>query len=75
METTINKLLGLKAGQGIDKAKVVLVKGSPAKLEEQLGVNVYFDQSGQITKQLGIKQVPATVAQEGKILKIMEVKV
>ena len=55
--------------------KVVLVKGSPAKLEEQLGINVYFDQSGQITKQLGIKQVPATVAQEGKILKIMEVKV
>lgn len=71
-----NKVIDwLKSRAGLDQAKIVLIKGSPAKLEALFGVDVYFDQGGKIVEQLGIKQVPAIVTQEDKLLKIMEVKV
>jgi conjugal transfer pilus assembly protein TraW len=55
-------------------AKIVLVRGSPIDLEEKLGIRIYFDQLGSITKKLGIKQVPAVVSGEGMRLKIQELK-
>lgn len=44
--------------------KIILIAGSPLKLYEELGIPIYFDQYGLITKKLGIKQVPALVFQE-----------
>lgn len=55
-------------------AKVILVKGAPLQMMQDLGITVYFDQFGKITHKLGIKQVPAIVRQEGQLLKIEEVK-
>lgn len=50
----------------------ILVKGKPIELEEQEGRPVYFDQFGYITSKFGIKNVPAKVSQDGKLLKIEE---
>lgn len=58
-----------------DKAfKVILVNGSPLSLEEELKLPIYFDQAGSITKKLGIERVPSRVEQDGRFLKINEVK-
>lgn len=54
------------------KPKLILTGGSPIKLEEEYKLDFYFDQRGVLTKQLGIKAVPAVVRQEGKVLKIRE---
>jgi conjugal transfer pilus assembly protein TraW len=55
-------------------SKIIMIKGAPLDLSKQLGKDVYFDQGGIITTKLGIKQVPAIVTQEGKKLKISEIK-
>jgi conjugal transfer pilus assembly protein TraW len=48
-------------------AKVILIKGSPFEVEKKLNREIYFDQQGALTKQIGIRQVPALVYQkEGK---------
>lgn len=54
--------------------KVILVRGAPLKLAKELEIPVYFDQSGLLTKKLGIKHIPAIVSQEGLHLKIEEIK-
>ncbi|MBX9620686.1 MAG: type-F conjugative transfer system protein TraW [Alphaproteobacteria bacterium] len=54
--------------------KLILVKGAPIALSEELKVPVYFDQSGLLTKKLGIYHVPAFVTQEGMRLRIEEIK-
>ena len=43
--------------------KLILTKGAPLALSETWKVPVYFDQSGRLTKQLGIHHVPALVTQ------------
>ena len=43
--------------------KLILTKGAPLALSETWKVPVYFDQSGLLTKQLGIHHVPAVVTQ------------
>jgi conjugal transfer pilus assembly protein TraW len=53
-----------------DKLKIILVKGSPLKLQREHKVWIYFDQAGFITTKLGIKEVPALVEQDGLRLKI-----
>ena len=55
------------------QALIILVKGSPFELMEQLDRSVYFDQEGALTKKLGIFQVPAKVTQQGKHLLIEEI--
>jgi hypothetical protein len=40
---------------------------------EELGITIYFDQFGKITKKLAISQVPAIVTQDNNLLKIEEV--
>ena len=54
--------------------KLILVKGAPLALSEELKVPVYFDQLGLLTKKLGIRHVPALVMQEGLHLRIEEIK-
>lgn len=53
--------------------KIILVGGSPAELMRSWKARVYYDQAGALTKRLGITQVPAVVAQQGKRLRIDEV--
>jgi conjugal transfer pilus assembly protein TraW len=56
------------------KPLLILVKGEPLNLSKTHNIHIYFDQYGHISKKLGIKQVPAVVAQEGKQLLIQEIK-
>jgi conjugal transfer pilus assembly protein TraW len=53
---------------------VILVKGSPLKLQKYFYQQIYFDQHGVLTSKLGIRQVPAMVQQEQgkKILTVTE---
>ena len=57
------------------KSKIILVKGTPLKLQERLKRDIYFDQHGFITNKLVITQVPAIVFQKSgeKVLTISEV--
>jgi conjugal transfer pilus assembly protein TraW len=52
--------------------KLVLVGGSPSELMKQWHTRVYFDQGGRLVAKFGITQVPATVSQDGDLLKIHE---
>ncbi len=54
--------------------KLILTKGTPLALSEELKIPVYFDQSGLLTKKLGIHYVPALVVQVGLRLRIEEIK-
>ncbi len=45
------------------RIRLVLVKGPPLALSEELGIPVYFDQGGFLTKKFGINHVPAIVGQ------------
>jgi conjugal transfer pilus assembly protein TraW len=54
--------------------RLILTKGAPLTLAEDLGIPVYFDQSGILTTKLGIKHVPAMVTQEKHQLKIEEIR-
>ena len=56
------------------KPTIILTGGSPVKLEEEYKLDFYFDQEGEIIKKLEIKAVPAVVAQEGKMLRVREVR-
>ena len=55
--------------------KLVLIKGSPVELTQKLNKPVFFDQGGVLTTRFKIKAVPATIEQDGKLLKISEVKI
>jgi conjugal transfer pilus assembly protein TraW len=56
------------------KVKPILTGGSYLELMKAWQVPVYFDQQGTLTQRLGIRQVPALVSQEGKRLRIDEVR-
>lgn len=51
-------------------AKIILIKGSPLKLQRTHKRWIYFDQAGFITNKLQISEIPALVEQEDKRLKI-----
>lgn len=68
-EAQVKLALGLRSKKQ-DKLKIILVKGSPLKLQRQHKKWIYFDQAGFITTKLGITEVPALVEQEGQKLKI-----
>lgn len=53
--------------------RIMLIGGSVFKLQEELGMQVYFDQMGELTTKFGIKASPAIAVQEGKKLRIEEV--
>ena len=52
----------------------ILTGGSYMELMRRWKTRVYFDQGGEITRRFGIRQVPALVSQEGKRLRIEELK-
>lgn len=56
-----------------NKPKIILIKGTPLDLSEQLGIPIYFDQLGIRVKKFGITQVPAHVSQKGLELQIEEI--
>lgn len=55
------------------QGKIVLINGSVLEISDQISRAVYFDQGGVLIHKFSIKQIPATVTQEGKRLKIEEV--
>jgi conjugal transfer pilus assembly protein TraW len=55
------------------KATIILIKGSPIKLQKKHKIWIYFDQQGLLTNKFGIVQVPAIVTQDRLQLKISEV--
>lgn len=55
--------------------KVILVGGPIFEWMKKLNRPLYYDQKGVLIEKLGIKAVPAIVTQEGKSLKIQEIKV
>ncbi|MBL8676046.1 MAG: type-F conjugative transfer system protein TraW [Alphaproteobacteria bacterium] len=55
--------------------KLILIKGAPLVLSEQLKVPVYFDQAGLLTKKLNIKHVPVLVTQKDLLLRIEEINI
>ncbi len=55
--------------------RIILVGGKILELQEDIGRTLYFDQAGELTNKFGIEQVPAIVVQEGKRLKIQEIKI
>lgn len=54
--------------------KLVLVAGEPLSLMRKWKSVVYFDQGGKLTKRFAITQVPAIVRQEGRRLRIDELR-
>ncbi len=54
--------------------KIVLVAGEPLALMRKWKSSVYFDQGGKLIKRFSIAQVPAIVRQEGKRLRIDELR-
>lgn len=57
------------------KVKAILTGGSYLDLMKAWRLPVYYDQQGVLVHKLGITQVPAIVSQEGRRLRIDEVKV
>ncbi|MDP4154225.1 MAG: type-F conjugative transfer system protein TraW [Bacillota bacterium] len=56
-----------------ESLKLILVRGAPLELAEELGIPVYFDQNGVLTKKIGVQYVPAVVSQDNLHLRIEEV--
>ena len=57
------------------RVHLILTGGSYIDFMKHFDVRVYFDQQGLLVRRLGIRQVPALVTQEGKRLRIDELKV
>jgi len=54
--------------------KPVLVAGGPLDISRRWKRQVYFDQGGFLVQRLGIRNVPALVTQQGKVLRIDELR-
>lgn len=63
-----------KTRKSYKKLTIILTKGEPIKLSEELQEEIFFDQQGLITTKLKIEHIPAIVTQENKWLKIEEIK-
>lgn len=53
--------------------KLVMTAGQPLEFMRKYRVRTFFDQGGTLVARLGIRQVPARVAQHGKVLRIEEI--
>ncbi len=65
-QRTLRKLKGA--------AKPILVAGEPLNLMRDWKRRVFYDQGGALVRRLGIRQVPAVVTQDGKRLRVDEVR-
>lgn len=54
------------------RGKAVLVGGSWVDLTKSWKQQIYFDQQGALVKRFGIRAVPATVVQQGRVLQVSE---
>ncbi len=52
---------------------IVLIAGKPIELNEKLGMSIYFDQGGALTKKFGISHVPAKIEQVRKTDRFLKV--
>jgi conjugal transfer pilus assembly protein TraW len=57
---------------GGTRAKLILVRGAPLELMKARQRRFYFDQGGSLVKHFGIRSVPATVEQQGRVLLVTE---
>lgn len=57
---------------GATRAKLILVRGAPLELMKERQRRFYFDQGGSLVKHFGIRAVPATVEQQGRVLLVTE---
>lgn len=57
---------------GSARAKLILVRGAPLELMKTRQRRFYFDQGGSLVKHFGIRAVPATVEQQGRVLLVTE---
>ena len=57
------------------RAHLILTGGSFIDFMKRHDLRVYYDQRGLLVQRLGIRQVPALVTQEGRMLRIDELKV
>jgi conjugal transfer pilus assembly protein TraW len=57
---------------GATRAKLILVRGAPLELMNARQRRFYFDQGGSLVKHFGIRAVPATVEQQGRVLLVTE---
>jgi conjugal transfer pilus assembly protein TraW len=57
------------------ETRIILTGGKILELQEDMGRTLYFDQAGELTSKFDIKQVPALVVQNGKKLKISEIRI
>ena len=53
-------------------AKFILVNGAPLDLMKARQRRFYFDQGGKLVERFGIRAVPATVEQQGRVLLVTE---
>ena len=56
------------------KAKIILVNGSPIEEMTARKRRFYFDQEGRLTGKLGIRHTPAVAVQDGRVMKLTEIK-
>jgi conjugal transfer pilus assembly protein TraW len=56
------------------RVKPILVAGPVVALSREWGERLYFDQGGVLVRWLGIRQVPALVAQAGRVLRVEELR-
>lgn len=56
------------------RVRLILVGGSYIDFMKRHNMRVYYDQQGLLVQRLGIRQVPALVSQDGKRLRIDELK-
>lgn len=56
------------------KAKIILVNGSPLEEMTARHRRFYFDQEGRLTGKLGIRHTPAVAVQDGRVMKLSEIK-
>jgi conjugal transfer pilus assembly protein TraW len=56
-------------------AKIILVAGSPLEEMTARKRRFYFDQEGRLTSRFGILHTPAVAEQDGKVVKLTEIKV
>ncbi|MEW5891037.1 MAG: type-F conjugative transfer system protein TraW [Pseudomonadota bacterium] len=54
--------------------KPILIAGAPLKLMREWKREVFYDQGGALSKRLSIAQSPAVVTQEGKRLRVDEIR-
>ena len=57
---------------GASRAKLILIRGAPLELMKARQRRFYFDQAGTLVKRFGIRAVPASVEQQGRVLVITE---